>query len=519
MTHHDQTSQRYRKRLFLTALSLFFLESILVLSASVIWLLGQANADDFYYYLVLARHTAQGLGPTFDGMELTNGFHPLYLLLLTPLATLPIQAPAFLIKAGLILLLLFHNATGVVLGLGFERLKRRDVGWLAALTWLLNPWALAITLHGVEAPIATFFWAIIIFWVYLSRRNDAMFSLKEAAGLGALLGLAVLARTDGLMLALGIGLSELYRTRRDAAPQRRHRLIALTVMAGVTLLLTLPWWLWNITTFGMLIQVSGKAIFLNMHGFDWLDPANIIGRISFTTLLYISRFIAYNLSGFLLLGYILLKKRFSQIEPPPSTGLSSLLRHLDFALLAVLAIAGWYAGWEWMIQNWYLLSTTLTVTLLLGLLIERATAPFSRMALQQAIGIVVLVNLLFLFGTYNVTGFGYPRQAGGYYVAQWINQETEEDAIIGVWNSGIVGYFSERPVINLDGVVNNSLYHYRLEQRTISVAGMMPYIRRRNITYVTDYERINFPDPESMGLTQVYQSPEHGFPVFQPLPE
>jgi hypothetical protein len=127
--------------------------------------------------------------------------------------------------------------------------------------------------------------------------------------------------------------------------------------------------------------------------------------------------------------------------------------------------------------------------------------------------------LLFLGGTYTSTGFGYPRQEGGYHLAQWINQETEPDAVIGVWNSGIVGYFSDRPIINLDGVVNNSLYNYKIENQTVSIEGIMPYIRSRGITYLTDYEPINFPEPEKAGLTRIFESQQPPFQVFQVLPD
>ena len=48
------------------------------------WLDGEpALADDAFYYFQIARHVAQGLGPTFDGLAPTNGFHPLYLLILS----------------------------------------------------------------------------------------------------------------------------------------------------------------------------------------------------------------------------------------------------------------------------------------------------------------------------------------------------------------------------------------------------------------------------------------------------
>ncbi len=38
--------------------------------------------DDAFYYLIIARNFAQTGVPTFDGMHATNGFHPLWMLLL-----------------------------------------------------------------------------------------------------------------------------------------------------------------------------------------------------------------------------------------------------------------------------------------------------------------------------------------------------------------------------------------------------------------------------------------------------
>src|SRR5262252_3931944 len=44
------------------------------------------TADDSYYYLVTAKNAAHGFGFTFDQMNPTNGFHPLWGHVLVPLA-------------------------------------------------------------------------------------------------------------------------------------------------------------------------------------------------------------------------------------------------------------------------------------------------------------------------------------------------------------------------------------------------------------------------------------------------
>ena len=41
--------------------------------------------DDAYYYLGVARSLAAGAGSTFDGINSTNGYHPLWMWMLAPI--------------------------------------------------------------------------------------------------------------------------------------------------------------------------------------------------------------------------------------------------------------------------------------------------------------------------------------------------------------------------------------------------------------------------------------------------
>ena len=41
--------------------------------------------DDAYYYFRIAQNIALGRGSTWDGIHSTNGYHPLWLLMLIPL--------------------------------------------------------------------------------------------------------------------------------------------------------------------------------------------------------------------------------------------------------------------------------------------------------------------------------------------------------------------------------------------------------------------------------------------------
>ncbi|HMQ51921.1 MAG TPA: hypothetical protein PKE64_28110 [Anaerolineae bacterium] len=540
------------------ALALWAVESLLIGLAPVPWLLGHVNADDFYYYLVLAQNTAAGLGPSFDGQELTNGFHPLYLILVTLLAKLPVDQPHFLIKASLSLLLLFHNGIAVSLAAVFERRGRAEIGTLAALLWLLNPWALAVTLHGVEVALATFLWALVIgYWLLLGSEG---LTLKSIPVLGLLVGLAILARTDGLIWLGALWLTELFRIWRHPEEWRRH-LLNIVALAGAVLVVTLPWWWWNWTRFEMIMQVSGSAIRLWTHGFSWLaEPDRIFRYTTAIGLVYVSKLLLYTALPLALTLLALVRRRVPQgqqdfatsaakpvkslaqpvetkppaepteslaepVEAKPSAELveaspfNRVFHQLNFAWLAVLGLLIWYVGWQWNAQNWYLHSTILVFTVGAALAWEQAIDRTAPLDLRPTYLFVGLLAALIFFSGFQVLGFGYPRQARGYYLAQWLNHNTEPEARVGAWNSGIIAYFTDRQVINLDGVVNNSLYDHMKSRRSTSPLDLRDYVVSRNIAYITDYEYFHLDAfKEEVDLQLVYESPEYGFRVYRLKP-
>jgi hypothetical protein len=66
--------------------------------------------------------------------------------------------------------------------------------------------------------------------------------------------------------------------------------------------------------------------------------------------------------------------------------------------------------------------------------------------------------------------------------AYWVRDNVPQDAVVAGFNVGIVGYFSERRVVNLDGVINNAAYD-ALVQRDLF--GLM---RRAGVRYYVDYD-------------------------------
>ena len=56
----------------------------MLITFDLVNLIRDANYDDSFYYFQIAYNLAQGKFSTFDGITQTNGYHPVWLLLITP---------------------------------------------------------------------------------------------------------------------------------------------------------------------------------------------------------------------------------------------------------------------------------------------------------------------------------------------------------------------------------------------------------------------------------------------------
>ena len=95
-------------------LALIVAESLTLLLVPMETLITYVVADDYFYYLTLAKNSLAGVGPSFDGQELTNGFHPLWFLLLRGLLVL-VHSPDLQIRIGLIFIVFVYNLIGLTL--------------------------------------------------------------------------------------------------------------------------------------------------------------------------------------------------------------------------------------------------------------------------------------------------------------------------------------------------------------------------------------------------------------------
>src|SRR5512141_2084317 len=123
--------------------------------------------DDAYYYFKVAQNISEGHGSTFDGVNPTNGYHPLWMLICIPIFAL---ARFDLILPLRILLLVMSGlsvATAILLYRLVGRVFTPGIGALATIYWVFSTDLLKrIYQQGLETGIAAFFIVLFVYKLY-----------------------------------------------------------------------------------------------------------------------------------------------------------------------------------------------------------------------------------------------------------------------------------------------------------------------------------------------------------------
>ena len=436
--------------------------------------LGRILADDAFYYLVPARHFLQGLGTTFDGVALTNGYHPLWMLVviagvwLTPeslhLYLLPAMSGVFYLLGAL--------------GLSFLLFPQRSAFEKAVLfsIFCFNFLAFRVHLQGLENGLNFFILAALL--IYLQNHFT---SPRKFWILGCLLALLALSRVDHVLFAFFV-LGLLCVLRRKAP----GRLVREGLAAGLPVLALFGSYLcMNQLVFGSFLPVSGmaKEFYETVHLRDGWPHGGFWGNIA-VHFKYVLELALYSLAGFSDRLFLWL---FNAPLPFPNWILGGGLlavyaisaiglvfscckvwkRELSPYYLAFVAFAGFhlllyairlphFAQSSWYFTFEYLV---LLLSFFFGL---EACCRFVKwrrplcpaFATAFCLYALALVFVLASHAKDEETRVNRFRQA-----ALWINQNLPEGVAIGALSAGILGHFVEnRRVVNLDGLINSVEY-------------------------------------------------------------
>lgn len=170
--------------------------------------------DDAYYYFKVAQNISEGHGSTFDGLNRSNGYHPLWMLVCIPIFALA----RFDVILPLRVLLLAMSALSAGTAILFYRLLGKVfhpvIGALAALYWAFN-YGILIRVYqqGLETGVAVFFVVLLVYKLYEFETSWRMGSVtnKQLVTLGLIALLTTFSRLDLIFLAAMVGIWTVFR--------------------------------------------------------------------------------------------------------------------------------------------------------------------------------------------------------------------------------------------------------------------------------------------------------------------
>jgi hypothetical protein len=212
--------------------------------------------DDFFYYARIAQRIVTDGRSTYDGTHLTNGYHPLWMLVTIALTWFFGTGIAFFYALQSVLLACVM-ATYLLCERTFVTIAPR-AGWLASFAAAaLATSALVLAAGGMEVALATPLIAALVYY----RLCRFSWTFSHAFFLGLLSGAVVLARLDAAILIVSMALLDFFFQREVALRERLRCSVAfLCGTAPVAFYLVL-----NQLWFHTLMPVSGEAKQMRFH--------------------------------------------------------------------------------------------------------------------------------------------------------------------------------------------------------------------------------------------------------------
>lgn len=415
------------------------------------------STDDSYYYFQVARNVVLGHGLTFDQMNPTNGFHPLWMLCLLPVCAATGAAGEPTLR---LIFCLVALVAGGALWIAYRCLSSYS-GRGAALVGLVvmtMPPFLNPLVNGLETGLLL----LMLFLLLWAERRWSLLSLHSGTAknlaLGLLLALLFLARLDSVFIILGI-LAAIPLGWAFGVEGRVPFRLALRKSLEVGLMfavLVAPYLVWNELRFGHLVAISGglKSSFpaVSFH------PNRLIGyRAHYGQVLL--------LASTLGLAWLWLARRRRPARAPDgavdglraTTVLVAVWAGCCLHFLYSILFMGFGVQW-WHFSSYAPLALVLG-TMLLADLQARIGRPV-QVAIAAA-GLAALCSAAAFYVDFRWRGDDHARWLEA---ALWTRRNLPADAVVGMTDCGLFGYFSERRTVNLDGVINGYGYQEALDQ-------------------------------------------------------
>ncbi len=251
------------------------------------------NVDDAFYYYKVAQNVLGGYGFTFDQINLTNGFHPLWMIVCLGVFWLSSINLLLPLRVLVLVSALFNAFTGILLFRLINKVLHQRTAFIGALTWILLPPIYGITIvHGMEAAISAFFIVALLLAVsnVLSLPEFTPIKKTQFLLIGTIAAFTVLSRLDNVFFVLAVGLFLLFRIRK-VKPALFFDLMAIIFSGFFTWVLRLGMTVFETGAYSvypmLVVSCVTKPLayfFFGLYGTrEKLSPVQLIIRIIYAT--------------------------------------------------------------------------------------------------------------------------------------------------------------------------------------------------------------------------------------------
>jgi len=469
--------------------------------------------DDSFYDFQIARHIAQGDGPSFDGTHLTNGFQPLYVSLLVPLYWVAGSNDTLPVHAALVLSALCT----VVSAFFLYRILARRTGEVAAIVaagvWAFSPIVVRQAANGLETSLAVMMLAGTLLFYLEKIRPEARVERRRAIQMGLLAGGCMLARADLSFLVLAMFLDFLLVRRRNRSGHAWRGEVAAA--GAACLLVCLPWMTYGVVAVGSPFPESGHATrflaiayapffklgphsmmsdgptaaFVAEHFLRSIETLKVIpvlhpffrGATRLGERIHTPRTTEYAADAMGVLALVAFVWWWVKRRRTPHGRAGRELEFLfGFAAMMIAAYSTVVFGVFFFLRYYY--PVYFIGMIFAGLALDDAIAYFRTRSLpvrRLALTATGMYVAALLFMGYN-SAFRSTPVYRFYDAAKWVRTHTDSSDTIGVFQSGAIGYLSGRRVINLDGKVNREAF------AALRAGKLSSYVRTAGIDVVMD---------------------------------
>ena len=431
--------------------------------------------DDAYYYVLPAFHFAKTGFISFDGINATNGFHPLWFWICSLLARMSTDKE-MLMRLVIATSYAFTGLVPFVLG-NLKCFKDAGLRKAIFISILLSLGSTRfIASQALEVGVYAFFLSLLLVQLESLFDADGAVSRRNLILFAVTLGISILARLDCVLLfGLAFIALSIYRKRLFLD------LKSLILVAAIVTAIVSTWLIFCYFTVHFISQDSSNVkrmwIEYERDRFGLLRLRNFKHGLSLVILSPVQMALA-SLS-FLIPMVILIGLKMKELK---SLVTGDMMKRMTLPLLLLTCagiqgvISRYFSADQFL---WYMTPGCIIWAMLAAYLVSQIKVNFSQARIMVG---VIAVALVAQFGQMIAKHQGYWGQSTYITMIHSAEEMIPEGAVIGSWNSGVFAFHSSHRVVNLDGLINHQVlefYRTKTYERCFEALG---------VDYVFDWE-------------------------------